>query len=282
MRKDFEEREAAIWVKWERKWGRPIPQGFRERFKQNIEKTPGEEGIYLDDLDGLLRESFEMFELLDYFANRKKAKGSASGKRYQRCFEKRLYLVEFVMDRRLTIANWNRRSFALRKRINWRELCEEWNKSHPNDPMSPEVLKVRYYRAIAEEDVKREYFARKDYEESIWWEGLVSELVREVEEGKTDISSLLQRLPEGFGDRRFRKFESMKRFMSEHRNEIKALALDLVLTPDNFLKGFKMVSHSKQEALIKLVKEKYPDRKIVIELLEEAQNERINKAEKQE
>ena len=82
----------------------PLPQEFRAELEGNI-GGPGDEDITLNDLDGLIKEFFGKFELLEYFSSRKKPKDSASGKRYHRCFEKRLYLVEFVMGRRLTIAN---------------------------------------------------------------------------------------------------------------------------------------------------------------------------------
>ena len=155
MEKDFREAKDAIWAKWERKVRMPLPQEFRDEIERDLDRGPGDEDITLADLDGLIWEFFDKFERLEYLSSRK-PKHSASSKRYHRCFEKRLYLVEFVMDRRLTIANWKRKSFALRKRINWKRVCAEWNKAHPHDPMSPATLKVRYYRAIAEEDIQRE------------------------------------------------------------------------------------------------------------------------------
>tara|TARA_Y100000310_G_scaffold317685_1_gene370817 strand:+ start:567 stop:1262 length:696 start_codon:yes stop_codon:yes gene_type:complete len=126
-----------------------------------------------------------MYELLGYFSSRKKPNRSASGKRSQRCFEKRLYLVKFVMDRRLAIANWKRKSFALRKRISWKQVCAEWNKAHPHDPMTPAVLKVGYYRAIAEEGIQRAYFASKNYEYDTLWSGILRDPYNLAGSGKS-------------------------------------------------------------------------------------------------
>ncbi|GAH81764.1 unnamed protein product, partial [marine sediment metagenome] len=119
--------------------------------------------IALTDLNGIIEDRLDELKYLEttnYFSHRKKPTGSNPKKRYQRCFKKRLYLVEFIMRRYLTIANWNRKSIYSRKRINWKQMCLEWNEAHPNDHMSPEVLKVRYYRAIAEEAIQREYIER--------------------------------------------------------------------------------------------------------------------------
>lgn len=140
----------------------PLSQDFRKSIEANVEVIADEEDIALRDLDGLIGDFFEHVALIEYFSSRKKPKGSTPKKRYQRCFENRLYLVEFVMRRHLfevdqTIANQGRESIDWRKRIDWKQMFVEWNEAHPNDHISPEVLKVRYYRAIAEEDIQREY-----------------------------------------------------------------------------------------------------------------------------
>lgn len=250
MKKDFEKGKAAIWAKWGKKLGMPLPQEFRTQLEGNTGEGPGDEDITLNDLDGLIKEFFDKFELLEYFSSRKNPKDSASGKRYHRCFEKRLHLVEFVMERRLTIANWKRKSFALRKRINWKQICAEWNEAHPYDQMKPQLLKVRYYRAIAEGNIQREYFARKDYEEHSWWTGLFSELLKDISEGHAEgVISTMHQLPEGFGNQSFRKFESLKRFISQHRTELKAHALDLAL--DMFIDELLNMTGAEKEAKLK-------------------------------
>lgn len=161
MRRNFEKDKEAIWTRWEKALGMPLSQDFRDSIEANVEVIAGEPDIALKDLDGLIKEFFDKRELLEYFSSRKKPKGSTPKKRYQRCFEKRLYLVEFVMGRRLPIASWLSKSFALRKRFNWKQICTEWNEAHPNDHMSLEALKVRYYHAITEEDIQQEYLKRR-------------------------------------------------------------------------------------------------------------------------
>ena len=158
----------------------------------------GDDDTSVADLDGMIGDFIVKWEILEpfaYFSSRKKPKDSASGKRYQRCFEKRLYVVEFVMGRRLTIANWKRKSFALRKRINWKQICAEWNEAHPHDRMSPAVLKVKYYRAIAEKDIQQGYFDRKWDESRDLMARLVSELLKQLEEDKaTEINSRMHQV----------------------------------------------------------------------------------------
>ena len=165
-KEDFEKRKAALWTKREKAQGMPLSQDFRESFEASVEVIAGEEDIYLQDLDSLIGDFFEhAARLTEYFSSRKKPKGSTLKKRYQRCFEKRLYLVEFVMGRHLfevdqIIAKRGRESIDWRKRIDWKQMSVEWNEAHPNDHMSLEVLKVRYYRAIAEADIQQEYIER--------------------------------------------------------------------------------------------------------------------------
>lgn len=175
MRKeDFEKNKDYIWARWEKAQGMPLLPDFRKSFEADLEVIAGEEDIALKDLDGLLEDFFKRLALMDhfkpgarrdYFSPRKQPEGSKPTKRYQRPFEKRLYLVEFVMERHLMIANQGHKSvnygLGLRKRIDWKQMCADWNKAYPNDNRSPEVLKVRYYRAIAEEAIQRAYIERR-------------------------------------------------------------------------------------------------------------------------
>lgn len=172
-----------VWREIEIEYGESIPSGIRELVEEYVEPD-------LRDYDSRNQESLKAtmqlitdlnmraFKLGKYFASRKRVKRSTSkGSRgpYGRPFEKRLYLVEFVVDGHLTIANRKGRSFALRKRINWKRVCAEWNEAHSHDPpMRPDELRMRYYNYIAHENIQREYFARKDaeaarlYEENLY------------------------------------------------------------------------------------------------------------------
>lgn len=64
-------------------------------------------------------------------------------KRYRKCFERRFYLVNFVIDR----------PYQRGTRIDWKRMVTEWNKSHPSDPMSLSALRVEYQRAIKEDNL---------------------------------------------------------------------------------------------------------------------------------
>ncbi|MFC1955023.1 hypothetical protein ACFLWZ_00535 [Chloroflexota bacterium] len=154
MKKDLAKRKAAIWAKWERKWQRKLSVYITDDFREQCESDifPMDDDVMLEDLEGYLEdlspklESFlEGIEAVNYFSNRKKPEVTAT-KHYQRCFEKRLYLVRFVLAAK---------SLTPGKRIDWEQICSYWNEMHPNDPFTKGVLKVRYYRALAEEDIER-------------------------------------------------------------------------------------------------------------------------------
>jgi len=113
-----------------------------------------------------------------YFASRPSVEKQAPTKRYQRCFEKRLHLVDFVLKRTLnlrsrkddTIPAWYHEKFfpnvkgyvkGPTKRINWSVLASEWNEAHAHDLMQADTLKRDYYRAVCEADIQREYLHRQ-------------------------------------------------------------------------------------------------------------------------
>lgn len=152
MNKDLEKKKDAVWKQWESKLGKRILPNVRARFEADLE-TDIDEEVYVADLDDLMKENLEKFKLLfderEYFSHRKKP-NVTSTKRYQRCFERRVYLVKFIMGRNLATHN--------SKRINWKQLCIDWNEAHPNDTFHPKVIKVRYYRALAEPEIRKIYF----------------------------------------------------------------------------------------------------------------------------
>lgn len=78
-----------------------------------------------------------------------KADGQSSDKRvYQKCFERRLRIFAFVAERALPPLGVLGGDFSIApKRMPWRQLCAQWNKAYPHDPMTPELLRVAYWRA---------------------------------------------------------------------------------------------------------------------------------------
>ena len=168
MTKDFKKRIQALWKRKEREYGIKMPPEFRDYFTNkdafDYEDT---EDTNLEESEGLIDEFFQMEKAL---RKREKAAGyfppcpkpSSTRKRYQRCFEKRFHLVDFVIDQTMPLREQG--PFTHNKRFNWKWLCSEWNAAHPYDPMNKEALKVAYYRAVAEEDIQREYLDRLERE----------------------------------------------------------------------------------------------------------------------
>ena len=147
MKKDFEKSKTVLWKKMERHIGNRIPDPLREECEQVFGLM--EDVDELTDFEGFLKDYLHLLNYaatVDYFSHRQKPKVEGRG-RYQRSFEKRLYLVRFVLATR---------SYS-HKRIDWEQVCTQWNKAHPNDLYTKEVLKVNYYRALAIEDIQRIY-----------------------------------------------------------------------------------------------------------------------------
>jgi len=101
-------------------------------------------------------------------------------KRYLRPFKKRLYLVDFIISRQLTIRKQRNK---IRKTINWEDTCRAWNEAHPNDPMTPKVLKATFYRAITDKALQREYLEQKGVGEHLKGMGIEIEGGVEIEGG---------------------------------------------------------------------------------------------------
>ena len=100
--------------------------------------------------------------------------------RYQRPFKKRLYLVDFIIGRQLAIKRHRNR---IRKPIKWEDTCRAWNEAHPNDPMTPKVLKATFYRAITDKVLQREYLKQKGMPERLEQHGVPIEGELELEGG---------------------------------------------------------------------------------------------------
>ena len=157
------------------------------------------------------------------------------------------------MARRLTMANLEDKSFTTCKRINWKRLCEEWDKIHPHDHNDPAGLKLKYYRAIAEDAIQKEYFARKDREYAGWWADLSSDLIKKLSSDNLkdahDIMHVGRQLPEGFGTRPLpRSFESVRKYLLKHRNQLQALQLNLAIDT-----WWARMTNEDQETALKLL-----------------------------
>jgi len=110
----------------------------------------------LEDYESLLEEYLSIAKSLAvscYFPSAENAR-NRSKRRYERPFQRRLYLVCFVIGQQISSRKQRNR---IRKRINWKATSEAWNEAHPNDPVTPKVLKSTFYRAIQEDALQREF-----------------------------------------------------------------------------------------------------------------------------
>lgn len=253
--RDLAKKKQDIWAKWERTSGVPLPQTFRDLVEQDYDDYDGE--IYLSDLDGGIEDFFKKIVALQYLPSSRKPKAPVPQKRYQRSFNKRLHLVDFIIGRQLTIRNHRQRSFTHQRRINWKQTCEDWNEAHPYDLMTPEVLKATYYRAVAEEDIQREYFDRKYREYADRFGQLLEQLISENEQAFERFGKAFEK----FSQLVVAAFQRVGQFYLNHRDDIESL----VLLGDK-LNG---MPDSDREEYIKLLE-------IEFEKQKEAQNERTH------
>lgn len=156
---DWEECKQAVWQKVQSELHFYAPRKVKEQIEKNAGAVHDEVG--LEDYEGTVRDFMQVAKLCyeSHYFNSHRSNTSHPKKRYQRCFQKQLYVVDFVMSQRFPVVNGQVRPPS--KRINWKQTCEAWNRAHPNDPMSLDVLKVKFYRALASEDVKQEHFRRR-------------------------------------------------------------------------------------------------------------------------
>lgn len=154
MPTDFERRKRNVLASVQKNIGFRAPPKVKEAIDQMAGAVYDERD--LEEYRVTAKRLMELAKLamtLSYLPSPKTPKNPPTS-RYQRPFRKRLHLVEFIIAHRLTERK-RRQSASIRRRINWKNTCAAWNESHPYDPMTPEVLKATFYRAIADEDVQR-------------------------------------------------------------------------------------------------------------------------------
>jgi len=161
---EFLEEKRKVWAEQERHYGMLFDKDFREAVEEKsgpgLALYPSVEG--LEDLRTSIPEFVETALIL--VNNRNDISGTNKVKLEKirrKWFERRLRLVNLVSAKVISLENLIDRSFTPHKRIQWGPVCNEWNRKYPYDLMTPAVLKVEYYRAIAEADIQREYFNRR-------------------------------------------------------------------------------------------------------------------------
>jgi hypothetical protein len=81
---------------------------------------------------------------------------------YQKPFERRLRIVDFVAQRAVPFAHLVQRELdTAGRQVDWKNMSDEWNKAYPDDTMSPERLRVMWERARREEYLRETYFDGK-------------------------------------------------------------------------------------------------------------------------
>ncbi|MFC1905180.1 hypothetical protein ACFLXL_00030 [Chloroflexota bacterium] len=148
---DFEKEKKAIWHEFEKQHGLRVPQKGKDYLERemvgdserNFAGDPEGENEYLRTLRNVAESYITVIKL--FFEEKpsydNSGKLSKPKKTYRKCFERRFYLVDFIVDK-----GWNIKT----GRINWKGTVNEWNKAHPSDIMSLPVLKAEYYRAMQE------------------------------------------------------------------------------------------------------------------------------------
>ena len=161
---DIEKRIRDIWHKHEIEVGQRIRPEFREAVKELIGSDYYDED-HMRDLDGLISEYIKLAMAWGGLSSSKGSAVDSSKRRYHKCFERRVYLAEFVLGaiytpHELFIPLLENASLS-KRRVDWKKMVIEWNESNPSDQMSLSVLKVEFYRAIKEDAVMREILARE-------------------------------------------------------------------------------------------------------------------------
>lgn len=164
IEKEFRKALRAIESKAENQLGCHLSEEFLRMVASHIE-TNGHIKYYDDPEEdkhnirwyGELMENY--IDAIQSLPNYPKAKASAgTGKAkqatlkkiYRKPFEHRLYLLDFVLQRK-----------GLTQRANWKRLTAEWNAEHPHDQYSVRIFKLKYYQARKDKELINSYVVTK-------------------------------------------------------------------------------------------------------------------------
>ncbi|MBA7575901.1 hypothetical protein ES708_17737 [subsurface metagenome] len=147
--------KRKVWTEQERHYGMLFDGDFREAVeaRAGITLAFGDPSTGLEDLRAAISEFVEpALILLNNSTGTSAPKKVKPEKRRRKHFERRFYLVRFVID------CWERDG---RSYIPWPYVTTEWNKAHASDQISKAVLKAEYYRAFKEKDLISQLFLTK-------------------------------------------------------------------------------------------------------------------------
>ncbi|GAJ00914.1 unnamed protein product [marine sediment metagenome] len=152
---EFIEEKRKVWAEQERRYGMLFDGDFREAVeaRAGITLAFGDPSAGLEDLRASIPEFVEpALILLNNSTGTSAPKKVKPEKRRRKHFERRFYLVRFVID------CWERDG---RSYIPWEYVTTEWNKAHPSDQINKAVLKAEFYRAFKEKDLIFQLFLVK-------------------------------------------------------------------------------------------------------------------------
>jgi hypothetical protein len=228
--KEIQKRINRIWANQEKEIGVSIPDILRSLIENDMLAGINDKEA-LEDFESALPDYLRIYliglKARSLLEHQKEVPVISVKKRmYQKCFERRLRIVGFIIDRKLNLNNMIQRNLKIRGHIDWKQITNAWNKAYPYDRIQPEVLKVEFYRAKSEEYLRQVYLNKKDEE---WNEVFASELkawepaIKELSEITLKIPSLssdLELLQQGMA-----KLTEMAPALDDISKEIKGIAL---------------------------------------------------------
>jgi hypothetical protein len=158
---NFEQKKQAVWRRIQKKLGFRAPPEVRKAIDEMAGSVYSKEELKEYELTV---HPFMVVAKLAAKSTYLPPQRNTSNNRepYLRSLQKRLYLVNFVIDHHLElILHKNTRFpqvYPFRPRFNWKQICNKWNDTHSYDSMTPPVLKATYYRAAADKNVQKEFF----------------------------------------------------------------------------------------------------------------------------
>ncbi len=155
--KDFERRKKAVWEELEKEYDFPVAEKIRNYLeveevgapRDYIDGDPEGEDVYLESLKSVVRRYFTFLELFELKVKPSNGEPPRRKEIRRKWFERRLYLVNFVLDKGLNPKT---------RRIDWKRITTEWNTANPSDTISLPTLKNEYYHALKDEPLMAQFF----------------------------------------------------------------------------------------------------------------------------
>jgi hypothetical protein len=165
---------GAIWTRQERKYRVRVAPELRLMLEHRCLGVDHDTEVdlrdFAQDVDGFIGQELPLIMALvqrlaanpqaGNLPERVKLRGRT--RVYQKPFERRLRILDFVAQHRVPFEHLLQRSLdTAGRRIGWDDMCAKWNSEHPDDVMKPEQLRVMYERARREQYLRETYFDGK-------------------------------------------------------------------------------------------------------------------------